>query len=488
VRRLRIPRLALRWLVPACLAWLLVLLVALAEPADNREGAALVFLARHVLSSAPRPDPRIVIVALDDATLADPRLPKWGPDTLNRRSHAQLTRRLKEAGAAAIGLDIYFEEPSDNPFDDLELARAIEEAGNVVITLPAGANTAERGRERFKPLPNAFQQLSGLRAASPLVRRWKATETVIGVEIDQDAGGPRVPAFSQAIYAAYQEARGLPLPPDVGVLHGKEGGAALIMIRWPPWPAQAAFSRLSYRDVWDASAIRQRPQSVAGKVVLVGRVSNTGADDEHRTPVGSLPGVYVHAIALQTLMDRVTTRVAPTWAQNFAVLLVFLLVTLLAYRYPLGWATAFTTAVCLAIWALSLTLLLRARVWFDPVEPAVTAVAVLLVRLAWQTQAAGAALRRFVDPAVVNELVATGEIRDTQAEATVLFSDIRNYTDLSERLAPDQLLQTLNQHFAWMDAIIRRHSGEVNKHTGDAVMAFSSAASTHSTRSTLPPR
>lgn len=89
-------------------------------------------------------------------------------------------------------------------------------------------------------------------------------------------------------------------------------------------------------------------------------------------------------------------------------------------------------------------------------------------------------LGKVVSPAIATELmkkemVLGGEERNV----TILFSDIRNFTGISEKLAPTQMLDLLNAYFTKMSAIVERHGGVVDKYIGDSIMALFGAPLTH---------
>jgi adenylate cyclase len=167
--------------------------------------------------------------------------------------------------------------------------------------------------------------------------------------------------------------------------------------------------------------------------------------------------------------------------------LAFLFITLAAYRCPPGPVLVVTAGVIASAWVAA-WLCLRAvpSVWIDPMATTVAAVTAFAARLFWQSIVSLRALARFVAPEVAQELAATGRLasrHEKEREATVLFADIRGYTDLSEDLAPSEVLRTLNEHFKWMDAIIRAHGGRVDKHVGDAMMAvFTAPPNDHAAR------
>jgi adenylate cyclase len=86
-----------------------------------------------------------------------------------------------------------------------------------------------------------------------------------------------------------------------------------------------------------------------------------------------------------------------------------------------------------------------------------------------------ATLERYVSPALVREVIDHGVdlgLGGKRQQLTILFSDIRGFTGIAERIAPEILVDILCQHFARASEIIHRHGGTLDKFIGDAVMAF----------------
>ena len=91
---------------------------------------------------------------------------------------------------------------------------------------------------------------------------------------------------------------------------------------------------------------------------------------------------------------------------------------------------------------------------------------------------------RYVAPDVANELLTRGEAGAEMREVTVMFTDLRDFTALSERLSPPEVLRTLNAHYELIVPIAQRHGGTVNKFVGDAVMVIFGAPVSHEDHAT----
>jgi class 3 adenylate cyclase len=87
---------------------------------------------------------------------------------------------------------------------------------------------------------------------------------------------------------------------------------------------------------------------------------------------------------------------------------------------------------------------------------------------------------RYVDPGIANAVIARDGHGARIVDVTVLFTDLRDFTALSEQLAPEDLLAALNDHYEAIVPVVHKHGGTVNKFIGDAIMATFGAPLPHS--------
>ncbi len=217
------------------------------------------------------------------------------------------------------------------------------------------------------------------------------------------------------------------------------------------------------------------------KIVLVG-ASATGIGDLRPTPFGGLdyPGVEIHANVMDNILNRnFLVRGANQVALDLALILLF--------GIPLGIWLALTQPRWLWF-GLVLVVPFAAGVygaflkgwWLNFTIPALTLVSnVGLVALyralveEKEKRKVRGAFQQFLSPEVIRRLLENPElVQPRKTEITVMFSDVRDFTTISEQLDAQELALLLNQYLTDMTRIVFAHEGTLDKYIGDAVMAF----------------
>ncbi len=435
----------------------------------SRTWHALEFKTFDVLTAWTAPQRTalpVVILAIDEPTFQE--LQHTWP--FPRSVHAALLKRLHDEGAAAVGLDIVFADPSTET-EDAALAQAIAETGPVVLAAT---------REKIDS-SNAALWLDVM----PLQRFLDAGADAgdAGVEPDDDFVVRRVPVaregFALRLAQRAAEARG-----KLPVLRHFDW----IGYRGP----RGTFDTRSYYQALEPGLL---PAGFfKNKIVLVGRSARTATElsrsqaDLFNSPFGTaggerlFPGVELQATLVDNYLTGGGLRSVP---EGWTLALVALLVPLLLWGnrrlHPAG-AAALAAALVAAIAGASWWLFGRFQLWWPPLLPAAAAVAVygaaalagyaFVRRRARQTRAMFA---QYVPPAVVSRLIAQPELMRLGGEArevTLMFTDLANFTTLSEQLSAEQTVEVLTAYFNAMTPIVHATGGTVDKFIGDAVMAF----------------
>lgn len=248
-------------------------------------------------------------------------------------------------------------------------------------------------------------------------------------------------------------------------------------------PYRGAARSFPYISAVDVLRGEVSAEALNGRVVLVG-TSAPGLMDLRSTPVGgAYPGVEVHAnLIAGMLSDEIKSRPGYMLAVEFLSMLLFggALVLLLPMLSPLRStllaliALASAAAFNYALWQSGLVLALA---------PTLLLITILYaLNMSWGYFVETRSKRQFADlfgqyvpPELVDEMAKNPEsysMEGRNEELTILFSDIRSFTTLSEGMSPRELTHLMNDYLGAMTSIVRSNRGTLDKYIGDAIMAF----------------
>lgn len=407
------------------------------------------FLEDRLFSEKPR-HPDIVIVAIDDASLQRQGQWPWP------RSHfAQFIENLEDVAPAAVGFDVMFAEPSrSGEEDDSRLEEALARASFPII-FPVEIGDAQQ----LKPLPRFAQH---------------TTLSHINVTVDPDGVVRTFPQKAEEFRPFAFEiitAAGIEIPLE----HELTDRNRIVFAGKP-----GSFTTVSFSELLEGHSTK----SLRGKILLVGATAQD-LHDNKPTPVSEgevMAGVEIHAsianmLALNYRLTNLPHIAGLLWILLAALiplitvlflrsfLKLFLINTLIGLAYLVVQITLFETGLATPIihihlaWTLSLIALIAYQYFIIDREKSE------IKKL----------FGKYVSPKVLDQILenpAQVVLGGEERVITVLFSDIRGFTTLSERTTPTQLVQIINRYFSAMTTEILENDGVVDKYIGDAIMAF----------------
>lgn len=402
------------------------------------------------------------------------------PDALLDNDH--ILAGIIEKGPFVLGHYFYFHtstQKSANPFlhplkiailkppDALEPWECLIQARSVLPTIKILSQKAISSG-----FINTMADKDGILRSTPLLLNWQnklypsLALAALWVAVDQPAGALKM--SSGGIESLRLGKLSIPLD---------QNGRLLLHFRGP----RHTFPYISASDVLND---KLTPQSLAGKIVFVG-TSATGLYDLRPTPLDPLfPGVEAHA----TIIDNILAGdyfFKPDWAPGLEIVLIIctaFITGLLIMRLKAIWVLPVALVTSILIWHGCLWGLSRWRMYVSPLFPILSLLinfSLLTLIKFWISEKKRRffkdAFSMYVSKSVADQIANSPESLSLDGEEkniSILFSDIRGFSNLSENLSPSQVTNLLQDFLTPMTEVITSNNGTVDKFIGDAIMAF----------------
>lgn len=223
-------------------------------------------------------------------------------------------------------------------------------------------------------------------------------------------------------------------------------------------------------------------ERIKGKVCIIGPATRD-LGDYYPTPFSeSLYGYAIHANLYDTIISNSFIYPEASWLQLFMLTIATVTIGTIAYQKPMRTGIFTTGLVVTAYVVVVFVAFAVGNTWFKIVEPLFAMSFSFAATVSYRAATEGRQRKmvtnmfeRYVDTAVVQQLLdnpALLKLGGNSSEITILFSDIKGFTSISERLNPVTLVRLLNLYTTEMTSVIMKHRGTVDKFIGDAIMAF----------------
>ncbi len=436
---------------------------------------------RFEIRGAEAPRFPIVLVTVDEDSFDNLHL-RW---PWPRSVHARLLDEIGKGSPRAVGFDILFPEPTkDRPQEDRVLAAAMARRRNVFLamvikpmeTLSGGVRVTNIRMDRPIPLLRERAVGEGFSNVIP-----GSDGFVREADIVRMHQGQAVPSLAKALHDRLaRDLPAAPIPPETRRI--------LVNFRGP----RGTFPTFPYYQV----VTGELPSELfRDKIVLVGASALT-LQDLHLAPFASAgrltPGTEILANVLDNLLAGDPLRALPNPLRRFTagewypqnpwyvlpILVVAILATLIADRFRPLRGFLLTAGIWLTFGAACIVAFVWGRFWVEFVPISVALVipyGVTVLRNFVHEERVRREMARFFSPEIARQIAhdRTGlVIASKRRPITVLFSDIRNFTSISEGLPPEEVVELLREYFNTMVPIVLKHGGTLDKYVGDALMGL----------------
>ncbi len=438
-------------------------------------------LSNLLFTGNNNPNSEILIIAIDDASINDNSAIK--KDSLgrywdwSRLYHKKVLETLEEHGAKVVAFDLAFNEmtesisantlksildntpsnrllqalgkytPSFDHPEDLEFAESLGKYNNIILF----------SKQDAPPLPLFTDKVNNL--GFPVTEK------------DPDGLVRRIPfegSFAQKIVELYN--------PDLLTDVPLEDGDLIINYSTPPYEYNAISYKDIYFDTFD-------PQRIKDKIALIG-VTTPSVQDHASTPIKpetDMPGIEIHANAIQTVLDQnfLHNQTKPSQIITVAALTI---VGAIALVFSPLWLGILLVILMMLGYYTAAHMAYANGIIINMIYPFLAIVLTYIGSVMYkyfaelrQRQYLQTAFGRYLSPDIMQEVLKNPQLlhrSGMKREITVFFSDIAGFTTVSEQLKPTDLLDLVNDYLGAMTDIVLQHHGTLDKYVGDAIVAY----------------
>jgi adenylate cyclase len=427
----------------------------------------------------------VVLVNVDE-----PFFKAYGSYPLRRTDIGAIISNIKELGAKVVAVDMLMDFPSSYN-EDPTLAAALKDAGNTILVAQGQFEHGKFVKLNYptKLLDEAsvsgYTNISSNSALLTVLSRLK-----IHPDITKERHGWPFAVQAVAMYLGQQPKLennilsfgDLKVPLD----HGDH-----LYIDFPPLPSgtrflsqSAGISALEFLDIsqLDEAEKEELGYWVKDKIVVVGDTSEV-SHDWFDTPVGMVYGVEIIADTISSILKGAPLRAAGTPLAAAVTMVLMMLMILLAVAVSRPVIRAVGAVVILSGFVVAVTTIYVHAGLVLPLSYALAAGILSYVLIEYraymvernQKRQISKTFGQYIPAELVKEMNESGQevsVGGESREMTVLFSDVRGFTTISEGLSPQDLTTLMNAFLSPMTRVIQANRGTIDKYMGDAIMAF----------------
>ncbi|CUT01041.1 adenylate cyclase [Candidatus Kryptonium thompsonii] len=461
------------------------------------------------------PNPNLIIVKIDERELIDFNYP------IPHNITAQAIYYMTEAGAKAIGIDLFLNKQSDKNLNNLLVYTA--EHSNVFLAVgpyrPSGISDDELDFY-IDSLVHYKVKHWGVPIQPELKQYFHRSVTFAGKSFDElveasagighvailpdpfDGVQRRVPLFIEYAGRVY---------PSLGLVHALEylgidyrkvnivkkrneiifdfdGFKIPTSLKSELFINYAGpdtiFRQVSLYKVIEAGVKGDHEflSQFKNAIVIIGPTARSLGDLGPNPFSEKSPNIFIHANVFNTIVSQNFIRPVSWRVQIFIMIVLTMIVGLSGFVTKFRNSLILTISILIGYFAFSFLSFTQFLRWFYNAEPMlgilicyISSVSFLTFRENKQKQQIRSMFEKYVDASVVDKLIENPELMalgGEERELTILFSDIQGFTTMSEKLTPHELVTLLNELLDELSIIIFKNKGTIDKYIGDAIMAF----------------